>query len=108
MFKAVFKIEHWYHVFIVLGCIGAITSLVIEFKGIANAHAALLFFGIFFIGIGEWINHPLQTKIVRPNAFTPGGGIITGHPRQNVFLGIFFDVVGVGLVAVGIYKIANA
>lgn len=102
-----FKIEYWYHVFIVVGAVGAIASLVFNFKGIANAHAFLVFCGLFFWGIGEWISHPLQTKIVGPNIYTPGGGIISGHPRKLIISGLFFDGVGLALLAIGIYKIVN-
>jgi hypothetical protein len=64
--------------------------------------------GMFLIGIGEWINHPLQTKIVRPNIYTPGGSIITGNPRQNIFIGIVFVFFGIALCAAGVYKIFSA
>lgn len=42
------------------------------------------------------------------NVFTPGGGIITGYPRQNVFLGMLFDGVGAALLGVSLYHIVNA
>jgi hypothetical protein len=103
-----FKIQYWYHVFVILGCVGIIAALIFDFKGIANKDALLLFFGIMLIGVGEWINHPLQTKIVRPNAYTPGGGIITGYPRKNVFLGVLFDLGGFILCGAAFYKIYNS
>lgn len=107
MLKALFKIEYWYHVFIIIGAAGVLASLVFDFKGVANKDALLMFLGMFFVGIGEWINHPLQTQIIRPNAYTPGGGIITGHPRKNVALGTLCDILGSVLFLAGIYKIAH-
>ncbi len=101
------KIEHWYHVFIIFGVFGAITALTFEFKGITNTDAFLLFFGIFFIGIGEWINHPLKTGIIPPNIYTAGGGIIKWHPRKNKLLGMFFDILGIILISIAIYKIIH-
>ncbi len=104
-FIAAFKIQYWYHVFIMLGAIGIIVAVVFDLKGIANMHALLFFLGVFLIGIGEWINHPLQTGILRPNVYAPGGGIITGHPRKNIFSGVMFDLVGALFFAAAIYKI---
>lgn len=103
-----FKIEYWYHVFIVVGAAGAIASLVFDFKGVANPHAFLVFCGLFFWGIGEWISHPLQTGIMRRNIYAPVEGVVSGHPRKLKILGLFFDGVGLALLATGIYKIANA
>jgi hypothetical protein len=64
-----------------------------------------LFIGIFLIGIGELINHPLETVVVRPNVYRPGGGIWEGHPHKNEFLGILFDIVGAILFVIALYKI---
>ena len=102
------KVESWYHVFVLLGAAGIIASLTIELKGIGNIHALLLSLGVFFIGIGEWINHPLQTKLMPPNVFAPGGGVISGHPRNASLLGSLFDLLGIALVALGLYKIVMA
>jgi hypothetical protein len=102
------KVEYWYHVFIVLGVAGTVAALTVDLKGIANSHALLLSMGAFFVGMGEWINHPLQTGIVPPNVYLGGGGIITGHPRRNSMLGIAFDIIGLVFVGIALYKIAVA
>ena len=102
------KIEHWYHVLVVLGAAGAVAALSIDLKGIANAHALSLFLGVLFIGLGEWINHPLQTKLMPPNVYVPGGGIISGNPRNPSLVGSLFDLLGFILICIAIYKIANA
>lgn len=108
MLKTSFQIEYWYHVFIVIGAVGAIASLVFDFKGVANKDAFILFLGMFFVGIGEWINHPLETRIVGPYVYSAGGGIVTGNPRKNVTLGTLCDILGAVLIGVGVYKIAYA
>lgn len=105
---AALKIEHWYHVFVVLGAGGAIASLSFELKGVANAHVLIVSLGVLLIEIGEWINHPLQTAIVPPNAYLGGGGIISGHPRKPSLLGSLFDMLGFLLLTVGIWKILAA
>jgi hypothetical protein len=106
--NAIFKIEHWYHLLIVIGSAGAIASMTVELKGVANAHALLTSLGILFIGIGEWVNHPLQTKLVAPNAYFPGGGKITAYPRRPRALGSLFDLLGAVLIGIAIYKITQA
>lgn len=102
------KVEHWYHVFVALGATGAIASLSVDVKGISNAHALLLSLGLMFIGVGEWINHPLQTRLMHPSVYAPGGGIITGHPRSASALGSLFDVLGFLLLGVAVFKISMA
>lgn len=102
------KIERWYHVLVVLGVAGAVAALSVDLKGIANAHALSLFLGVLFVGLGEWINHPLQTKLMPPNAYAPGGGIISGYPRNPSILGSLFDVLGFVLISIAIYRMAYA
>jgi len=102
------KVEHWYHVFVLLGAAGTVAALSVDLKGIANAHALLLSLGGFFVGIGEWINHPLQTAIIPPNAYLGGGGVLSGHPRKPKLMGTLFDILGFVLLVVGIYKIAQS
>lgn len=57
------------------------------------------------MGIGEWVNHPLQTALMPPSIYSPGGGIIRGHPRKANALGTAFDLLGAILVGVAVYKI---
>ena len=101
------KIEYWYHVFVLLGGAGTFISLLFDIKGIKNAHALLLCLGIFFIGIGEWINHPLQTEIVRPHVTIPSGGVFESHKRNSNLIGSLFDILGFILIATAICKISS-
>lgn len=59
---------------------------------------ALVSLGTFWVGLGEWVNHPLQTRLVP-------GYKITGYPRNASLLGVFFDLLGLVLIAVGLYKL---
>jgi hypothetical protein len=102
------KVEQWYHVFVILGGAGVVAAMTVDLKGIDNPHALLIAMGFFFVGVGEWINHPLQTKLVPPNIYMRGGGKITGHPRNASLLGSLFDVLGFVLLCAGIYKIIAA
>lgn len=102
------KVEHWYHLFVALGATGATASLTVDVRGISNAHALLLSLGIMFIGVGEWVNHPLQTRLMKPSSYAPNGGVITGHPRSACAIGNLFDVLGFVLVVVAATKIVLA
>lgn len=100
------KIEHWYHAFVWLGILGAAGSAAVELHGIPNREAFLLSIGLFLIGVGEWMNHPLQTKIIRPNVYMPGGGKVWGHPRKNCGLGVLLDLAGTVLAVTCLVRIA--
>ncbi|MFC1453812.1 hypothetical protein ACFLQL_01380 [Verrucomicrobiota bacterium] len=92
------KIDYWYKALLVLASCTLLVSLSVEMKGVENCVVQLISLSAIFIGIGEWMNHPLQTRI------TPGYKI-TGYPRINTFGGNSFDLVGLLLLIVGIIKI---
>ena len=100
------KIDYWYKAVVVLSALLLVLSLTVELKGIENALAQLLFLGVLLIGIGEWINHPLQTQIVPRDAYyAPGGAILTSYKRNASLLGICFDILGFSFIAIGVYKL---
>ncbi len=68
------------------------------------APTVLISSSLFFIGLGEWVNHPLQVEFVEANAYHPAGKL-TGYPRNNQPLGVFFDVLGGALIGYGIYRL---
>ena len=103
-----FKIEHWYQLLIALGAAGVIAALTVEVKGISNVHALFIFAGVMFVGIGEWVNHPLDTKLMRPTIYAPNGGVASGHPRKPTNLGNLFNVLGFVLIVVSLFKITIA
>ncbi|MEI2635587.1 MAG: hypothetical protein V9E92_01830 [Methylotenera sp.] len=90
-------LDYWYQVVMVVG----IVVFLLAGAGLLKAYPAiptsLISLGAFFIGVGEWINHPLQTKL-HPI------GIIRGHPRNAKFGGIAFDILGACLIIFGCYK----
>ncbi len=102
------QVKHWYQALMAVGAAGAAGALAFELKGVANAHVLLLSLGMFFMGLGEWINHPLQTAIIPPNAYLGGGGVVSGHPRSANLTGTLFDLLGFVLGAIGLYKIIAA
>jgi len=85
------KIDYWYKILPVIGTVTLILGLTIDIKGITNTLVQLVSVGVTFIGIGEWINHPLQTKL--------GMGFkITSYKRINTFAGNIWDLIGVGII----------
>ena len=99
------KVEYWYHALLLIGAAGIIAALTIDIRAMSNKQALALFGGVFLVGLGEWINHPLQEAIVPPNMYMRGGGKISGHPRSAKPLGLFFDALGVLLIVGAIARI---
>lgn len=96
-------LDYWYQVLMVVGIIVFLlagTGLLKAFPVIPVTAVSL---GTFFFGMGEWINHPLQSKLLRATMFQPGG-VITGHPRNATIAGYFFDLLGIFLIGLGCYK----
>ena len=98
------KIDYWYKALLVAGVVALFLSLTVELKGIENTTVQLISLGIFFIGLGEWINHPLQTRILPPGPQYPGWSKAQGYLRSNSFLGNAFDIVGIILIGFGLSK----
>ena len=90
-------LDYWYKVLMVVGIVVFILAGAGVLKAFPVVPTALISFGVFWVGLGEWINHPLQTKI-HPV------GIIRGYHRNTKFIGIAFDALGLGLIVFGIYK----
>ena len=96
------KIDYWYHAVMAVSIVILILALTVKLEGANNTTVQLCSLGSFLIGLGEWKNHPLQTKIHAPNEYMPTGGIVSGYPRSNNFLGILFVVLGIIIVIFGV------
>ena len=90
-------LDHWYQVVMVAGIFVFILAGAGLLKAFPVVPTALVSFGFFWVGLGEWANHPLQTKL-HPI------GIVRGHPRNPKPIGIVFDIVGLVLICFGAYK----
>ena len=99
------KVDYWYKAVLVVGAVSLVLSLTVELKGVENSVALLFSLSAIFIGIGEWLNHPLKTIIYPPSAQFPGGLKGEGNTRRNSFLGVGFAVLGVALAGYQIWKI---
>lgn len=93
------KLDHWWLGLIIAGgaVLGA-ASLAPEPKA-----AFAIGLGLLLFGIGEWMNHPVQSRIE--------GGMgrlwqLTGHPRSPTFGGNVFSLIGLLLLAAGVVRVA--
>lgn len=97
-------LDYWYQVLMVVCIVVFLLAGSGVLKAFPVAPTAAISIGGFFTGLGEWINHPLQTGFLPPSIYNPGG-IVTSHPRNNSPLGVAFDALGIAIICVGIYKL---
>ena len=92
------SLDYWYKMLILGSLFFLFIALTVPFQGVSNAAVALMAFGLFWIGTGEWINHPLQTRIY------PGFST-RRFTRRNSPLGVCFVVLGVALILRGAWLV---
>ena len=97
-------LDYWYKVLMVTGFSTFILAGLGILKEFPLGPTAVTGLGVFFVGLGEWINHPLQTILRAADACFPAG-IITGNPRKTNLLGYFFDILGFCLVVIGVVNL---
>ncbi|MCL2310780.1 MAG: hypothetical protein FWC42_11055 [Proteobacteria bacterium] len=94
------NLERWYRVLVYLGAIffgGAVFFSDAVNKGpITDVALMLLGAGMFFFGMGEWINHPPRGEKGGPSFFGPGA------VRVPHLGGLLLDVVGAALFIAGL------
>jgi len=66
---------------------------------------ALLALGVVIMGFGEWVQHPLLTRLHPPSAEFPGGGTSSGYPRRVTAFGLVLNLLGAALFAAGVYRV---
>jgi len=98
------ELDYWYKVLMVVSFVVFLLAGSGVLKAFPTAPTALISLGIFFAGLGEWINHPLQTGFLAPNAYHPSG-VLTSHPRSNNLIGIGFVLLGLVLILWGILRL---
>ena len=90
------KIDRWYKILPVIGAVTLVLSLTVEMKVSDNLTVLVASIGVILFGIGEWINHPLQVRMV-------GAYKITSYNRVNTFWGNLWSMFGVGLIIYAVY-----
>jgi len=91
-------VEYWYKMIVVAALFFLFISLTTPLVGVSNQAVQLLSLGAFFIGIGEWINHPLQTRLEYNLK-------ITSRNRLANFTGLAFDALGGLICGLGLMRL---
>ena len=94
------ELDYWYQVLMVVCVVVFLLAGAGILKLFPFAPTAAISAGGFFIGLGEWINHPLQSVIVP-------SGVLSGHPRKNSVIGLLFLFFGIGLIGFGLYRMVR-
>jgi hypothetical protein len=90
-----FDLEHWWKLLAAAGAAVLVASIAVK-----STPTIFLGLGLLACGVGEWIDHPLQTRL--------GHGFkITGYPRSPSILGVLLDCLGAILLIVGLIKLIN-
>lgn len=97
-------LDYWYKALMAGGAVVFILVGAGLIKEFPKAPTALISLGSLFFGMGEWINHPLQTKLLQ-GGFNSPSGIIKGHPRSARTSGVLFDLLGGTLICYGLVRL---
>ncbi len=62
-------IEYWYHAVMVVSIIIFLLSGAGILKAFPLVPTAVISLGAFFISLGEWVNHPIQTILKPADAY---------------------------------------
>lgn len=92
------KIDYWYKSLAVVGAALFVFNGTSFFDRYPVVPLGFLSSGIFFIGLGEWINHPLKVRFIGPGVWA------RGYNRSSCSLGIIFDILGCCLIVTGVVK----
>jgi hypothetical protein len=96
-------VDYWYKAIVVVSTCCLLLALTVKTYGIDNKTALLLSTGFLFIGIGEWVNHPLQTGLMHHPIH--GTGKTTSYNRSPKLTGNLFDILGFLIICIGIKRI---
>lgn len=97
-------LDYWYQVLMAAGVVVFLAAGAGLLSALPTVPTVGISLGCFFVGLGEWINHPLQTAFIRATAHHPGG-VLQSHPRNPKFAGLAFDILGFILICFGLYKL---
>ena len=88
-----FDHRYWWVLIGIAGALVATASAPVKFVARFLIGLALLLFGV-----GQWIDHPLQTRV-------GASYVITSHPWCPTVLGCGLSLIGVILFGVGVYRL---
>ncbi|RJO75453.1 MAG: hypothetical protein C4523_00025 [Myxococcales bacterium] len=97
-----FDFELWWNKLIVVGL-----ALVAGALAAKERDLVVIGLGLIACGFGELKNHKKLIEWTPPSAYVPQG-MITSYPRVPTPLGVGLDVIGVGLMLFGLYRLLTA
>ena len=92
-------VDKWYKALAVVSGAILVLGIATEVRVLDNATWCLIGAGGLFIGFGEWVNHPLQTKVPLPSRIFPAGTVFTSYNRLPGFQGNTLDLIGLSFLA---------
>ena len=93
------SIDYWYKALMVVGVVIFIVNGTELLSRYPTAPIAFLSAGMFFIGLGEWINH-----FTKSDLHVSGRFVRERHVRVPRALGRIFDMIGIACICMGVYK----
>jgi|GEM_PF-1079216 len=94
------KLDSWYKIFVLIGGLGFLLSLVLPMQAITNRQAMFLCLGILLIGLGEWKNNKILVQYVEAN-WESGAHYLSTPIRKP-------DLLGNGLIIIGIFLLIGS
>lgn len=94
------SLDHWYKVLVAACFVTFLLAGAGVLKLLPAIPTLLISLGGFWVGLGEWINHPKDTILV-------SGGVAEGFPRSPGRLGNAFNALGGALVVAGLVVLAR-
>jgi len=91
-------LDHWYKVLMAGGFAVFLLTAAGALPILPSLPTLLISLGLFFFGLGEWRNHPLQTRLA-------GNIKITSYPRNASLIGNAFDFVGLLMIGFGLGRL---
>ncbi|EBI9493431.1 hypothetical protein DLP94_08325 [Salmonella enterica] len=98
------SLDHWYKVMILIGAFIFLLNGAGLLPAYPTATTGFISSGLFFWGLGEWMNHPYQ-EVLTLDPFNRPTGKISGHPRNTCLTGNIFDLIGFVLIITGLIKL---
>ncbi len=100
-----FATRYFYKFLILCGLVWFILSFFLGPQEAVFSGYRLMATGVIFLGIGEWLNHPLQVSLELPSKASPEARRQKHRKRNPSTLGNLFEIIALLLICVGISKV---
>ncbi|MEE3609374.1 hypothetical protein [Avibacterium paragallinarum] len=90
----------WYKMGILIGFILFCLIAAGQMPNLPTTPSLLASMGLFWLSLGEYVNHPRQERLVERNGKTV---LEIAYPRVNSLIGYFFTLLGIVFSGLSIY-----